>query len=120
MLHLKWSFGVQESETCGVCRFYYRAQGLCRRYPPSAGECTDSGFPRVRSGSWCGDFEASGQKVADEAEDSKQKWLEILKQYLLKEWDNIDTAAINPACTIGGFGQHERRPTRIIITLKDG
>lgn len=56
--------------TCGECRF--RVKGECHRYPPSlvpvatgtngpAGAAIyfpDSWWPKVESGSWCGEFKS--------------------------------------------------------------
>jgi len=56
------------AERCGACRFYLQNKdsnpkdpvGLCRRYPPHAGDgASDSTWPDVSDLDWCGEFAAT-------------------------------------------------------------
>lgn len=56
------------AERCGACRYYLQNKdsnpkdpvGLCRRYPPHAGDgASDSTWPDVSDLDWCGEFAAT-------------------------------------------------------------
>lgn len=52
------------TRACDICRFWYRANRECRRYPPQHvvephfdGSDTSTQFPVTEADDWCGEFQ---------------------------------------------------------------
>ena len=48
---------------CMACRFCEQqddSEGICRRYPPAAGEEPPGIYPQVHAIDWCGEFQPAG------------------------------------------------------------
>jgi hypothetical protein len=60
-------------ECCKGCRFFLlsvesteEGDGYCRRYPPSIVHAVVGEFPEVHGSDWCGEWQASSERLMEE------------------------------------------------------
>lgn len=149
---------MQEREACAGCRFFQPTDtyspnydpyfGVCKRHAPVANVRNGvDGFPTVMSNDWCGDFEASGQNVAEGEQlyrfegieavpvhPSAPRWQKkadnstSLKahaadpaiNYLLANLHRVTGAQVRPAELWKGINKGWGDPEAIIFWLEDG